>query len=128
MLPENVPELLQEGVRQLAEYFEGKRKIFDLPLAPKGTDFQQQVWKEMLAVPFGQTTTYLAIALKIGDRKLSRAVGAASGSNPIAIIIPCHRVIGTSGSLTGYAGGLETKRDLLMHENPMVFGKQGELF
>ena len=91
----------------------GTRKIFRLNLNPSGTDFQKHVWNELLHIPFGKTTTYLAMAKKLGDEKVIRAAANANGKNPIAIIIPCHRVIGSNGSLVGYAGGMERKRKLL---------------
>jgi methylated-DNA-[protein]-cysteine S-methyltransferase len=99
--------------RQLEEYFAGKRKQFQLNLQPKGTEFQRQVWKELLNVPYGETRSYLQIAEAIGKPTATRAVGAANGANPIPIIIPCHRVIGANGSLTGYGGGLDIKTKLL---------------
>lgn len=102
---------------QLEEYFAGKRTEFDLPLAPRGTDFQRSVWTELARIPFGETTTYGEIALSIGKSLLaSRAVGLANGRNPISIVLPCHRVIGSDGSLTGYGGGLPRKEWLLSHE------------
>lgn len=102
--------------RQLAEYFAGTRRSFDLPLAAEGTDFQKAVWRELLAIPFGQTTTYGALAAKLGRPAASRAVGRANATNPIALIVPCHRVIGRDGTLTGYAGGLPIKEKLLALE------------
>lgn len=101
---------------QLAEYFAGRRTDFDLPLRPQGTPFQQSVWRALLAVPFGQTSTYGAIAAAIGKSTAVRAVGAAVGANPIGIVVPCHRIIGRDGSLTGYAGGLDRKVKLLALE------------
>jgi len=106
-----------EERRQLEEYFAGERTRFDLPLAPRGTSFQQRVWKALLGVAFGRTASYGEIARAIGRPEASRAVGAANGKNPIAIIIPCHRIIGSSGALVGYAGGLPTKKWLLAHEH-----------
>jgi methylated-DNA-[protein]-cysteine S-methyltransferase len=121
--PEGFPEaerghspLLDEATRQLAAYFEGTLRDFDLPLAPRGSDFQRQVWYELLRIPFGETTSYLALARRIGDARHVRAVGTANGRNPISIVIPCHRVVGSDGSLVGYGGGLERKRWLLDHE------------
>lgn len=102
--------------RQLQEYFAGTRQVFDLPLAPQGTAFQQQVWAALCAIPFGETRSYGEQARSIGNENAVRAVGLANGKNPIAIIVPCHRVIGAKGTLTGYAGGLERKRWLLAHE------------
>ena len=102
-----------EAERQLREYLAGERKVFDLPLDPVGTSFQRQVWDALYEIPYGEVTSYGAIARQLGDVKLSRAVGAANGANPIAVILPCHRVIGADGSLTGYGGGLPLKRRLL---------------
>lgn len=98
---------------ELDEYFKGERTTFDLPLAPKGTDFQQRVWKALTEIPYGETRTYGEIALAVGNGKACRAVGMANHVNPIAIIIPCHRVVGKNGTLTGYAGGLNIKKLLL---------------
>lgn len=120
-----IPSVLQEAVSQLSEYFEGKRPEFSLKLAPKGTDFQKKVWSELEEIPFGRTCSYQEIANKLGDPKVIRAAASANGKNPIAIIIPCHRVIGSDGSLTGYAGGLHRKKWLLEHESP---AKQQSLF
>ncbi len=106
-----------EVLQQLDEYFSGKRKEFSLPLTPEGTPFQKQVWKELQSITFSEKRSYLDIAIKLGDKNLTRAVGAANGKNPIAIIIPCHRVIGENGSLTGYAGGLWRKEWLLDFES-----------
>lgn len=110
--------LLIATAQQLREYFEGKRKVFSLPLDFHGTEFQQQVWQALLTIPYGQTRSYLQIAQQIGNEKSVRAVGAANGKNPISIITPCHRVIGSSGKLTGFAGGLEAKAFLLQMESP----------
>jgi methylated-DNA-[protein]-cysteine S-methyltransferase len=111
-----VPEILSNTSKQLKEYFEGIRKEFNLNLNPYGTNFQQEVWQFVKSVPYGKTVTYLDIALQTGSKNNTRAVGLANGRNPIPIIIPCHRVIGTDGKLTGYAGGIERKRWLLQHE------------
>ena len=105
-----------EPIRQLRAYFTGDLEAFDLPLAPKGTPFQQKVWGELLSIPFGETISYGQLAKRIGNPKASRAVGLANGSNPIPIIIPCHRVIGSNGKLTGYGGGLPIKEKLLALE------------
>jgi methylated-DNA-[protein]-cysteine S-methyltransferase len=113
-----IPTILQEAANQLNEYFEGKRNHFDLKLNPKGTEFQQKVWKALLEIPYGKTRTYLEQSKILGDVKAIRAVASANGKNPLWIVIPCHRVIGTDGSLTGYAGGLWRKKWLLEHENP----------
>jgi methylated-DNA-[protein]-cysteine S-methyltransferase len=111
--------IVDAAATQLAEYFAGERMAFDVPLTPQGTEFQQTVWKALGDVPFGTTATYGEIARAIGQLTATRAVGAANGRNPIPIIIPCHRVIGASGELTGYSGGggIETKRRLLDHES-----------
>ena len=113
-----IPSALKEATLQLQEYFEGKRKEFSFKLNPKGTDFQQRVWQELLKIPFGKTTSYLELSKQLGDVKAIRAVAAANGKNPLWIVVPCHRVIGSDGSLTGYAGGLWRKKWLLEHENP----------
>jgi methylated-DNA-[protein]-cysteine S-methyltransferase len=105
-----------EATRQLLAYFAGELEDFDLPLAPLGTAFQQKVWSELRNIPYGQTISYGELAGRIGNPKASRAVGLANGSNPIPIIIPCHRVIGANGKLTGYGGGLEIKEKLLALE------------
>lgn len=107
---------LCDARRQLSEYFAGRRAVFDLPLAPAGTDFQQRVWAALPAIPCGQTRAYGDIARGVGERSAVRAVGAAVGRNPISVIVPCHRVIGAGGGLTGYAGGLDRKRRLLALE------------
>jgi methylated-DNA-[protein]-cysteine S-methyltransferase len=99
--------------RQLAEYFDGRRRQFELAIAPDGTDFQRAVWQALTAIPYGETCTYRALAERIGHARAVRAVGAANGANPIPIVIPCHRVIGSDGSLTGFGGGLDAKRYLL---------------
>ena len=103
-------------VKQLQAYFAGECQSFDMPLAPQGTEFQRRVWKELCKIPFGETISYGELARRVGNPKASRAVGAANGQNPVAIIIPCHRVIGSNGRLTGYAGGLDRKAFLLDHE------------
>ncbi|MBO9725569.1 MAG: methylated-DNA--[protein]-cysteine S-methyltransferase [Novosphingobium sp.] len=113
------PVLTRTAV-QLAEYFAGERRAFDLPLDFRGTDFQKSVWAQLLAIPFGETRSYGEIARNLGNPTASRAVGAANGRNPISIIAPCHRVVGASGSLTGFAGGLEAKAFLLKLEGPKL--------
>lgn len=113
-----IPVVLQEAVTQLNDYFEGKRTDFTFKLNPSGTEFQQKVWKGLLEIPFGKTMSYLELSKKLGDVKAIRAVASANGKNPLWIVVPCHRVIGTDGSLTGYAGGLWRKKWLLEHENP----------
>ncbi len=120
-----IPIYLQDCVTQLDEYFTGNRKKFDLKLNPQGTTFQQSVWKELLNIPFGKSRTYLEQTKQLGNPKAIRAVASANGKNPIWIIIPCHRVIGSDGSLTGYAGGVWRKKWLLEHESG---SKQQTLF
>jgi len=113
-----IPAVLQDVVQQLTDYFEGQRSNFVLKLNPKGTNFQQKVWRELENIPFGKTMSYLELSKKLGDVKAIRAVASANGKNPLWIVVPCHRVIGSDGSLTGYAGGLVRKKWLLEHENP----------
>lgn len=120
-----ISESLQNTVQQLSEYFEGNRTNFKLKLNPEGTFFQKKVWQQIKDIPFGKTASYQEIANQLGDPKAIRAAASANGKNPIAIIIPCHRVIGSDGSLIGYAGGLHRKKWLLEHENPV---KQQSLF
>lgn len=110
------PEILRNAVSQLTEYFNGTRKEFSLKLKPEGTEFQKRVWQLVESIRFGQTVSYLDLALLSGSENNTRAVGHANGKNPIPIIIPCHRVIGSSGKMTGYAGGIERKKWLLLHE------------
>ena len=112
-----VPAQLEAVVTQLQEYFNGTRSTFNLVLNPEGTSFQRRVWKALLEIPFGKTISYLKLAQQLGDPLAVRAVAAANGKNPIWILMPCHRVIGSDGSLTGYAGGLGRKRWLLNHES-----------
>lgn len=120
-----IPEALEDCVFQLNEYFEGTRKEFSLKLNPQGTVFQNSVWNALLTIPYGKTTSYLSLSKQLGDVKAIRAVANANGKNPLWIIIPCHRVIGSDGSLTGYAGGLHRKQWLIQHESPY---KQQSLF
>lgn len=115
----DIPEVLQDAVYQLEEYFSRKRTKFDLKLNPQGTEFQKRVWQHLLDIPYGKARTYLEMAKALGDPKVIRAAASANGKNPISIIIPCHRVIGSDGSLTGYAGGLHRKKWLLEHESPV---------
>ena len=117
-ITKKIPKDLKEAVNQLQDYFNGKRTSFDFKLNPQGTEFQQKVWNALLDIPFGKTVSYMDITKKLGDVKAIRAVASANGKNPLWIVIPCHRVIGTDGSLTGYAGGLWRKKWLLEHENP----------
>lgn len=120
-----IPQCLAFAKRQLTEYFAGERKDFDLKLNPEGTDFQKRVWQKLQEIPSGKTATYLDMAKELGDPKVIRAAASANGKNPIAVIIPCHRVVGSDNSLTGYAGGLWRKKWLLEHESPV---KQTSLF
>lgn len=113
-----IPNELKVVVTQINEYFSGTRTDFDFRLNPNGTDFQKKVWQELLNIPYGKTISYLDLAKKLGDPKVIRAAASANGKNPLWIVIPCHRVIGTDGSLTGYAGGLWRKKWLLEHESP----------
>ena len=110
-------KVLQETRKQLDEYFNRKRKVFEIPLLTVGTDFQKEVWNALLKVPYGKTSTYLELAKNIGNEKAVRAVASANGANAIGIIIPCHRIIGSDGNLTGYAGGLAVKKRLLKLEH-----------
>lgn len=124
-----VPELLENCVQQLAEYFDQKRTSFDLKLDFEGhAEFSKSVWYELLKIPYGRTTTYSAIAEQLANPTAMRAVGLANRNNPIAIIVPCHRVIAKNGDLQGYFYGLDMKRSLLAHENPMSYAPQGSLF
>jgi len=118
-------QVLLSTMQQLEEYFAGARTIFDMPIGLGGTDFQHRVWLEMASIPFGHTTTYLKIAQKLGNPAVVRAVGAAVGANPILVVLPCHRVLGTDGSLTGYSGGMNRKKALLEVEGHAF---QGSLF
>lgn len=122
---ENTPSATtQEAARQLDEYFNGQRTVFTLPLQLAGTDFQKRVWAELLRIPFGTTITYGEQAVRMGDKRAVRAVAAANGANAVSIFVPCHRVIGINGRLTGYGGGIEAKAFLLEHEaNLLPFGR-----
>lgn len=120
-----IPKVLEDCVLQLNQYFKGSREQFSVKLNPKGTDFQNKVWNALQTIPHGKTTSYLQLSKQLGDPKAIRAVANANGKNPLWIIIPCHRVIGSDGSLTGYAGGLHRKQWLLNHESP---NKQQSLF
>ncbi|SKB52289.1 methylated-DNA--[protein]-cysteine S-methyltransferase [Maribacter arcticus] len=124
-LTDVIPESLEDAVYQLNEYFEGIRTEFQLDLNPEGTEFQKKVWLELQNIPYGRTASYMELSKLIGDAKAIRAVGSANGRNPLWIVVPCHRVIGSDGSLTGYAGGLHRKKWLLEHESPH---KQQSLF
>lgn len=125
ILSETIPDTLSDCIDQLNAYFEGSLSKFNLKLNPKGTPFQQKVWQQLLEIPYGKTLSYLELSKQLGDVKAIRAVASSNGKNPIAIVIPCHRVIGRDGSLTGYAGGLHRKQWLLNHESP---NKQQTLF
>ncbi|WP_394974263.1 methylated-DNA--[protein]-cysteine S-methyltransferase [uncultured Croceitalea sp.] len=120
-----IPEVLEDAFYQFSEYFEGKRKVFNLKLNPQGTAFQKRVWNALLEIPYGKTTSYLELSKTLGDVKAIRSVASANGKNPLWIVIPCHRVIGSNGDLTGYAGGLHRKKWLIEHESPV---KQQSLF
>lgn len=120
-----IPDILEDAVYQLQEYFKGKRQDFSIELNPQGTDFQKKVWEALLQIPYGKTVSYLELSKTLGDVKAIRAVAAANGKNPLWVVVPCHRVIGSDGSLTGYAGGLHRKKWLLEHESPV---KQQLLF
>ena len=120
-----IPDVLIDAAYQINEYFEGKRQNFDLLLNPEGTEFQKKVWSKLSEIPYGKTVSYLELTKRLGDVKAIRAVASANGKNPLWIIIPCHRVIGSDGSLTGYAGGLHRKKWLLNHESP---SRQQSLF
>ncbi len=120
-----IPEVLEEAVHEFQEYFEGKRKHFSIRLNPDGTEFQKKVWNALTEIPYGKTVSYMELTKKLGDIKAIRAVAAANGKNPLWIVVPCHRVIGSNGDLTGYAGGLHRKKWLLEHESPV---KQQSLF
>jgi len=116
---------IEDTIKQFETYFDGKRTSFNLKLSPEGTEFQKKVWRQLQEIPFGRTKSYQQMANQLGDPKVIRAAASANGKNPIAIAIPCHRVIGSDGSLTGYAGGLHRKKWLLEHESP---AKQQKLF
>ena len=123
---EYLPGILQKTAAQLAEYFAGTRFQFDLDLDPDGTGFQKRVWQQLLQVPYGTTKSYRDIAVELGSALNTRAVGTANGKNPVAIVVPCHRIIGSDGKLVGYAGGLDRKKWLLLHESRHT--KQETLF
>lgn len=123
-----IPPLLRHAAEELGAYFAGRRRDFTLPLDPRGSDFQRQVWQALRSIPYGQTRTYGQIAEQIGRRRAARAVGMANNRNPIAILIPCHRVIGSDGSMTGYAAGIAIKERLLALERRNTPRAEGELF
>ncbi len=120
----HLPPMVINCIEQLIQYFNGQRRQFELPLNQPGTTFQQEVWSELLAIPFGKTISYLELARRIGDTKATRAVASANGKNDIAIIVPCHRVIGSNKELVGYGGGLWRKKWLLEHEMKVAYGVQ----
>lgn len=124
-LTDVIPEILEDAIYQLTEYFKEERKDFNLTLNPQGTNFQKRVWKALEEIPYGKTVSYMDLSKTLGDPKAIRAVAAANGKNPLWIVVPCHRVIGSDGSLTGYAGGLHRKQWLLELESPV---KQQSLF
>ncbi|WP_299244687.1 methylated-DNA--[protein]-cysteine S-methyltransferase [uncultured Aquimarina sp.] len=124
-LSKEIPKTLKEAVVQLQDYFQGNRSDFSIKMNPSGTDFQKKVWQELSKIPFGKTVSYLDIAKRLGDPKCIRAAASANGKNPLWVVVPCHRIIGSDGSLTGYAGGLWRKKWLLEHESPV---KQQSLF
>lgn len=119
-----LPPLAINAIEQLIQYFQGQRRLFELPVSQNGSTFQQKVWHELMNIPFGRTITYLELARRLGDTKAIRAAASANGKNNIAIIIPCHRVVGSKNDLVGYAGGLWRKKWLLQHENRIANGVQ----
>lgn len=119
-----LPPMAIQAVEQLIEYFHGQRRIFELPISQEGTPFQQKVWAELMNIPYGKTISYLELSHRLGDPKVIRAAAAANGKNDVAIIVPCHRVIGANNQLVGYAGGLPRKKWLLQHENKIAHGVQ----
>jgi len=120
----NLPPLMIQCIEQLIQYFHGERRVFELPIHQPGTAFQQEVWNELMTIPFGKTISYLELARKTGDTKATRAVASANGKNNVAIIVPCHRVIGSNRELVGYGGGLWRKKWLLEHEAKVAHGVQ----
>jgi len=120
----NLPPLMIQCIEQLIQYFHGERRVFELPIHQPGTAFQQEVWSELMTIPYGKTISYLELARKTGDTKATRAVASANGRNNVAIIVPCHRVIGSNGELVGYGGGLWRKKWLLEHEAKVAHGVQ----
>jgi methylated-DNA-[protein]-cysteine S-methyltransferase len=119
-----VTPLVIQCIEQLIQYFQGQRRVFDFPVYQEGTEFQQRVWNELTAIPFGKTISYLDLSRRLGDTKAIRAAAAANGKNNIAIVVPCHRVIGSKRDLVGYAGGLWRKKWLLDHETKILYGVQ----
>lgn len=127
-LLESDSKIIQQTIHQLTEYFNNTRTLFELPIQTIGTEFQQSVWKALQTIPFGKTESYLGLSRKLGNEKAIRAVASANGANAISILIPCHRIIGSNGELTGYAGGLPAKKKLLELENPNLYPEQLNLF
>ena len=119
-----VPPLVIQCIEQLIQYFQGQRRVFDFPICQEGTPFQQNVWSELTAIPFGKTLSYLELSRRLGDTKAIRAAAAANGKNNIVIVVPCHRVIGSKRDLVGYGGGLWRKKWLLDHETKIMYGVQ----
>ena len=124
----SVPDILQKCIGELKDFFNGKLRQFTVPVIQPGTDFQQRVWAELMKIPYGVTVSYLELSKRIGDVKAIRAVGTTNGKNQVAILVPCHRVIGSNGTLTGYAGGLWRKQWLLEHELKIKHGYSGIVF
>ncbi len=118
------PQLLIQCVEQLIQYFQGQRRIFELPVYQHGTEFQEKVWSELIGIKYGRTISYLELARRLGDTKVIRAAASANGKNNVAILVPCHRVIGSKNDLVGYAGGLWRKKWLLQHEAKVLYGVQ----
>jgi methylated-DNA-[protein]-cysteine S-methyltransferase len=123
-LQEPVTPMVIQCIEQLIQYFQGVRRVFDFPVSQEGTPFQQRVWNELTAIPFGKTLSYLELSRRLGDTKAIRAAASANGRNNIAIVVPCHRVIGSKRDLVGYAGGLWRKKWLLDHETKIMYGVQ----
>jgi methylated-DNA-[protein]-cysteine S-methyltransferase len=121
---EDLPPMAIQAVEQLIEYFHGNRRFFEFPISQEGTPFQQKVWAELMSIPYGKTISYLELSRRLGDPKVIRAAAAANGKNNVAIVVPCHRVIGSNNQLVGYAGGLPRKKWLLQHENKIAHGVQ----
>lgn len=124
MPPTNLTPILTECLEQLIQFFNGNRREFDLPIHQTGTDFQHKVWSQLAAIPFGKTITYMDVAKRLGDPKSIRAAASSNGKNQVAVIVPCHRVVGSNQKLVGYAGGLWRKKWLLDHENKIAHGVQ----
>lgn len=117
-----LPPMAIQAVEQMIEYFNGNRRVFEFPIVQEGTGFQQKVWGELMHIPFGKTISYLELSRRLGDPKVIRAAAAANGKNHVAIVVPCHRVVGSNNELVGYAGGLKRKKWLLQHEKKIAYG------